>query len=394
MSASPASRDCSDHRIATRTRFVLPVLAAMSAVLVSAEFVVVGLLPVLARDLNVPLQTAGLLVSAFALSAAVAGPILMLLGARWPPRAILTVGLLGFATATLVPVLAPSFDAMLVARIGQGAGLTLLISLASAMAASTARDGEAGRAVGQVTLGAVVGSVAAVPAGASLAELLGWRAVLAGLALLALVAAAAIFLVTPLGSSARTIRQSRPASLLRRPQFLAHLLLSGLLFTGMFTAYSYIAVVLEQAWSLSPRQVALALFFFGAMGLVGNGFAAAVVDRGPTLLTAVVALCVSAAIAAVSTTSAPGAAGLFLLALWGAGHTAAFVACQVRVMQAAYDAPALGASLNIAVCNIGIAAGGSLGGWLLASFGATALGWSAAAVGLGALAVSLPLRSP
>jgi predicted MFS family arabinose efflux permease len=77
-----------------------------------------------------------------------------------------------------------------------------------------------------------------------------------------------------------------------------------------------------------------------------------------------------------------------LLAIWGAAHGAAFVLCQVRVMRAGASAPAFALSLNIAVCNLGIALGAIVGGWVVASYGVTAIGYGGAVFALCALAVA------
>jgi MFS transporter, DHA1 family, inner membrane transport protein len=78
-----------------------------------------------------------------------------------------------------------------------------------------------------------------------------------------------------------------------------------------------------------------------------------------------------------------------LLALWGAAHTGAFLLCQVRVMLAAPGAPAFASSLNIAACNVGIAAGAEAGGWIVDQHGIGAIGFGAAVLAAVALAIAV-----
>lgn len=370
-----------------RRNLAIPALAFASGVVVTVEFIVVALLPLLAHALAVSLEQAGWLISAFALAAALIGPFATLLVARWQPRLVLTLSLLLFGVSSLVAALVPNFETMLVARLVQGAILTPFISVASAAAASMAGNNAAGQAIARVNLGVVVGSVLAVPAGVALADLFGWRVLFGGLGLFALVGAG--FTLKTVPQIAATLPASLPeqAEIVRDVRFLTHLLLSTLLFAAMFASYSYIAAFLEDLAGWSGSGLALALVGFGLAGIAGNWIASRVVDREPTVLTVLVTLILVLATAALSLAGGSVGPTVVLLAIWGAAHTAAFVACQVRVMFAAPDAQAFAASLNISVCNIGIAAGTLLGGWVIARFGIAMIGLGTTAVGFIALLV-------
>ncbi len=271
----------------------------------------------------------------------------------------------------------------------QGALLTPIISLASATAAARAGEHQAGRAIGQVNMGAVLGIVVAVPAGVALADQLGWRAVFAGLGGLAIVAAAAVLGVLARGSDRAP--PAGPAAGLASRDFVLHLVLSGLLFGAMFAAYSYIAAYLETAHGFTTRAVALILLGFGGAGILGNWLAARAVDRGPLRVTLVVALTLVLVGAILPATAMAPPVLFAVLGIWGAAHMAAFVACQVRVMFAGRSAPAFAASLNIAVCNLGIALGTLLGGWITAEAGVAAIGMGMAALGVLACLVGTTL---
>lgn len=395
MTTVPAAAGDPARRTATRGAQAVPTLAFAAGVVVTSEFIVIGQLPALAADLRVSLEASGWLVSAFALSAALIGPLVTLAAPGRQPRRVLWLSLLVFGAAGLVPAIFPTYELMLIARVVQGALLTLFISTASAAVAGWASEGRAGRAVGHVNIGTVIGAAAAAPAGITLTGLIGWPATFMGLSVLAALAAGAVLRLAPATTPGPPPPPQRQAELLRQPRFLGHLLLSGLLFTAMFAAYSYITAFLESVWGLSANNVALALLGFGLAGVAGNWAASAVVDRNPTQLTAVVTAALVAATSALAWTQAGSAAGLLVLAAWGAAHTAAFVACQVRVMLAAPTARAFAAALNIAVCNAGIAAGATLGGWIISRAGITSIALGTAGAGLLALALCrlLPVRT-
>lgn len=370
---------------------LVPALAFATGIIVTLEFIVIGLLPLLAADLAVSLERAGWLVAAFALSAGIIGPVLTLLSARWPPRHVLVPSLMILAVSSVVAALSPGFSLLLGMRVVQGAMLTLFISVASATAAAMADDGRAGRAIGQVNLGMVVATALVLPAGVALAESLGWRILFAGLGLLALLTSSVIWWLMPPSLAGQASASWRQARILRRPPFILHLALSTLLFTAMFVAYSYIAAFFEQVMGWSGRGIALGLLGFGLAGVAGNWVASRWVDRVPTLLTVAVTLILMLAMAGLSVLGRHLWLGAVLLGVWGGAHTAAFVACQVRVMFAGVDAPSFAASLNIAACNLGIAAGAVLGGWWIARFGVESVGWSAVAMGIVTLLVAVLL---
>ena len=366
-------------------------VAFATAVVVTTEFIVVGLLPEMARDLEISVVEAGRFVSWFALASALLGPPLTIVASRAEPRRVVAAGLWAFALGNLAAALAPSYGLILAVRIVQGAVLPALVSVGSVAIAKLAGPGQEGRAVALVYLGVVVALVLAVPAGVVLAEGGGWRTSFLCLALLAAIAAMILGAAFPRLASAAPASIAAQARITRRPTVQAHLALSALLFAAMFAAYSYLAAFLETVAGFDGRQIAAALMGFGIAGVLGNWIAGRVVDRGPTAASAGVAALLMLAMVAISLAGGRLVLLLPLLAVWGAAHTAAFLLCQVRVMLAAPVAPAFASSLNIAACNVGIAAGAEAGGWVVGQHGIGAIGYGGGALAALALAVALAM---
>ena len=116
-------------------------LAFATAVVVTTEFIVVGLLPEMARDLDVSVAEAGRFVSWFALSSALLGPPLTIVASRMEPRRVVAAGLWAFALGNLAATLLPSYAPVLAVRIVQGAALPVLVSVGSAAIATLAGPG-------------------------------------------------------------------------------------------------------------------------------------------------------------------------------------------------------------------------------------------------------------
>lgn len=389
-----------------------------TATVVSMQFMVVGLVPEFVEHLGIPLQRAAWLVSVFGLSAGIIGPFVTIGFSRGRPGRVLPLILALFGLSGLIAVLWPSYPMLIVVRLCQGALLTPFLSIAAATAAALAQQGLAGRSIGRVILGTVIGSVLAVPAALALAHSHGWQTVFAVLSMSTFIAAICVEAAVPRSftfpaqhpGEARTTKvpeASRASEVWRVPEvsgasrarvspaftalwnaaFVAHLMLSALIFTAMFSTYTYIATFLTEVLRMPPNLSAVALLEFGLAGIAGNWAASQVVDRQPLIVTMVVVGVLVMATALLPAAAQHWVLTALILALWGAAHNAAFVACLVRVMFAAGETPALGGALNISVANVGMAAGAMWGGKVVAYFGVRWVGLGTATVGILALVV-------
>lgn len=352
-----------------------------AAVVVAAEFVVIGLIPAMIADFGLSPIQAGSLVTVFALASALLGPPLVAATARLPSAPLLAAALLPFA-ANLLLLAAPGFALALVLRVLQGAALPLFMSRAGVLLGAGRGTGPG---IALLYIGVTIGGTLAPPAGSLLAAQFGWQVPMAAVGALALVGVIACLARVPGGQAAQS---AAPWRLLTRPALRRQLLLSTLAFAAMFTGFSYIGLLLHRA-GFDDGRVALALLAFGAAGLGGNWLAGRL---APHALAGTAGSALLAAGAALAIAAGPGpyAAALALLA-WGAAHAAGFVFCQVRVMDAAPDAAGFAGSLNIAAANIGIAIGSLIGGKAIA-FGGVA-GAGAAACMLALLAAGIAAAS-
>jgi predicted MFS family arabinose efflux permease len=333
------------------TRITAALLMFGAAVVVAAEFVVIGLIPAMTMELRLSPVQAGSLITVFALASALLGPILVAATARLPTSPVLAAALLPFA-ANLLLLAIPSFPLAIALRVLQGATLPLFMSLAGALLGASRGTGSG---IALLYVGVTIGGTLAPPAGNFMAAHLGWQAPMAAAGALALAAVAGCLTISGTG----TDRADAPWRLLGRSALRRHLLLSTLAFAAMFTGFSYVGLLLRQA-GFGEGGVTLALLAFGIAGLGGNWLAGKLASYAlaTTVASALIATTMALAIAAGM---GPVVAGVAVL-LWGAAHAAGFVFCQVRVMDAAPDAPGFAGSLNISAANLGIALGSLVGG--------------------------------
>jgi len=129
----------------------------------------------LAEAFSVPISDVGLLVTAYAGTAVIAGPVLALLTSRMPLRKLTITALALYGMGTALAVFAPSYGVLMAARIVTGAVHTAVLVAFILTALRLAREGEQGRTVGRITFGLGVATVIGVPIGNVLSELLGWQ---------------------------------------------------------------------------------------------------------------------------------------------------------------------------------------------------------------------------
>ncbi|MCE5981804.1 MFS transporter [Pseudomonas sp. LF19] len=376
---------------------LLPILllAAAGFTVLTTEFVIVGLLPGIARDLEVSVSQAGLLVTLFAFTVACFGPFLTAWAARFERKRLFVGILLVFAASNALAAMADNLYVMGVARLIPALGLPVFWALASETAVDIVGPAYAGRAISKISFGVVCATVFGIPVGTLIGDALGWRAAFAVLALLALAKALLLYVYLP-----RTPRHNQATSLLgqfgilRSRLLQGHVLLSVLVFSGMFTAYTYLADMLERLAGFDGALVGWCLMGFGAVGLIGNSLGGRAVDRHP--LKASAAFCalmmvgMIAVVPAIHTVYGLGLA----LAIWGMTQAALFLVSHVRLIKAAPQAPAFAASLNIAGANLGIGLGAVIGGRVIDTLGLANLGYAAAIlIGLSVL-LALGLTSP
>ncbi|WZB61179.1 MFS transporter [Achromobacter xylosoxidans] len=375
---------------ATASGPAIIILALAAFVIVSTEFLIVGLIPALARDFGVSVPQAGQLVALFAFTVMLAGPPLTAALAHVERKRLFVAILLVFAGANALAALAPNLWVLALARFIPALALPVFWGTASEAAARMAGPLRAGQAVSRVYLGISAALLFGIPIGTLAARHRLARQLL-GLAALSLLLAALMARHMPaLSQSARTPLRDQ-ARILKDPLLLAHIGLSVAVFTAMFTAYTYLADILERLAGVAPAQVGWWLMGFGAVGLIGNALGGKAVDRHPLRATLAFTLLLGLGTLASMPLAASLGGLLPALAAWSIANTALYPICQVRVMQAAPQAQALAGTLNVSAANAGIALGAALGGLAIPRWGLDSVGCAAAAVALLAALMIAPI---
>ena len=212
------------------------ILATAAFILVTTEFLIVGLLPAMARDLSISISQAGLLVTLFAFTVMLFGPLLTAWVAHIERKRLFVIILLVFAGSNALAAVAPNQWVLALARFIPALALPVFWGTASETAGQLAGPERAGRAVSSVYLGISAAMLFGIPLGTLAAEAIGWRGAFWLLAAMSLLIAVMLQWAMPAVRSQQRLRLSEQLRILRDPVFVANVALSVLVFTAMFTA--------------------------------------------------------------------------------------------------------------------------------------------------------------
>lgn len=360
---------------------LLPLAVATFAVGTDA-FVIAGLLPAIASDLDVSVAAAGQLVTVFALTLAVAAPVLSWLLSSCDRRKALQIALAVFVVGNIATALSPNYPIMMSARVLTALGAATITASASSAAVAIAPEERRGRAMALVIGGLTLSTALGMPLG-NLIGSVDWRLTLWAVAVLGVLAAIGISVWLPRVSLPAVSLTARLAPL-RQVKVLTILVATALVMGGHYTVYTYIGAITAGATTGSfPHALTLILFAWGLGVLAGNFVAGFWADKRSGLGVAVAALGGGAVLLAISPLTVGHLVLLIVWAVvWGATDGMASVVQQHRLVTIAPASAPLLFGLNSSAIYVGVAMGAVLGGVSQAWFAITLLGIPAAVMAL------------
>lgn len=372
----------------------IPLIAlALSAFAIgTTEFVIMGLLPDVARDLAVSIPSAGLLVTGYALGVAAGAPLLAVVTSRLPRKKALALLMGVFIVGNAMCAAAGDYRMLMIARVVTSFAHGSFFGIGAVVAASLVPREKQASAIALMFTGLTLANVLGVPFGTFVGQRFGWRASFWIVAALGVLAFAGIAALVPNRHDASPAGLAREVRVLKEPQVWLALAMTVLGFGAVFVVFTYIAPILEEVSRFSPRAVTLVLMLFGAGLTLGNVVGGRLADRAlmPSLMSILVALALALVMAVFAGTSHAAVPAAVTVFLWGIAAFATVPPLQMRVVEKASHAPHLASTLNIGAFNVGNAGGAWLGGLALThGLKLDTLPWVAVAVTLAALAVTV-----
>ncbi|MFG2720888.1 Cmx/CmrA family chloramphenicol efflux MFS transporter [Streptomyces sp. NPDC048416] len=388
MSAQTEAHEATPQKAGNRLPFAVYLLAFSLFAMGSAEFLLAGVLPDIADDLDISLSSAGALISAFAIGVVIGGPPLAVLTLRWPRRTTLVVSQVLFAVFVAVGLVTSSLTVLIVTRFLCGLAYAGFWAVAAVTAIGLVTPDRTARASGVVVSGLSIAMVAGGPAGALLSHFTGWRGGFWAVVALTVLGAISTAAVVPVTKAVQEPSVSRELRTMRKPQLWVVYAATLLSTAAYMISYNYMAAFLTDVTGVDSVWVPaiLVLFGIGAFGglSVGGRIAdgrphhALLIGAGGILVTSVLlAVLAHYVIAVVVLVLLLGVAGFVLNpAIYG------------RVFTVASDAPTLAGATAVSMFQLGISLVPVLAGIAIgAGAGLDSIPW----LGAGIAALTIPV---
>ena len=228
------------------------------------EFVIMGLLLEVSRELKVAIAVAGLLISGYAIGVAIGAPVLTALTGRWPRKHVLVWLMVIFVIGNAACALAPSYGWLMAARVLTALTHGTFFGVGAVVAAELVPGNKRASAVSVMFTGLTVATVVGVPAGTWLGQHYGWRATFWAVSLVGLAALLVLAALVPQDRTKPEASDWRAdlRAIARRPVLLG-LLTTMLGYAGVFAVFTYIAPLLTEVSGFERSAVSPVLLVFG-----------------------------------------------------------------------------------------------------------------------------------
>lgn len=334
-------------------------------------YVIAGLLPAIAHDLQVSQASAGQLVSVFALTSAIGAALLGAATSGWERRRTIVSSLSVFVAGNVVVGVAPDYPIALAGRVIAALGASLLSAAITSYVIHLVPERHRGKALSFVLGGWMAATALGVPVGLLLGQS-SWRFPLFLVAAVGTVALSGIVIKLPRlrlpGSS--LAERLRP---LRRPTIAAGLLVSTGILCASYTCFTYAVLILDPAHPFGWVIIVI-MFGYGLASMLGNAVTGRLADRFTpvrVLTVIVIGLVLNSIFGAVSLALNSLTVTAALVLVWffvaGIGNGGAAVPQQARLAAMAPNSAAIVMALNSSAIALGTALGGSTGGLALAA---------------------------
>ncbi|AXI79791.1 Cmx/CmrA family chloramphenicol efflux MFS transporter [Peterkaempfera bronchialis] len=364
----------------------------------TSEFMLAGLLPDIASDLDVTVGTAGTLTSAFAMGMIVGAPLMAVLARNWPARSSLLGFVLVFLASHAMGAATSNFPVLFATRVVAALANAGFLAVAMTTAAALVLPDKRGRALAVLLSGTTVATIAGVPGGAVLGTLLGWRATFWAVAALCLPAAIGVLTGIPARpveadeSEGPTLRAE--LAQLKSPRLLLVMLLGASVNAATFASFTFLAPVVTDTAGLGELWVSVALVLFGVGSFVGVTAAGRLSDQRPGLVLAVGGPLLLIGWLALALLADKPVALLALVFAQGALSFALGSTLITRVLYEAAGAPTMAGSYATAALNVGAALGPLIAATTLRStVGDLGPLWTSGLLVTVALLIAFPLRT-
>jgi DHA1 family arabinose polymer transporter-like MFS transporter len=357
------------------------------------EFVIMGILPDIAKSLQITIPEAGHLVSAYALGVVVGAPLLIGFTGSKPPKTILLLLMCLFTVFNTISAFAPSYHMLLLSRFFSGLPHGAFFGVGAVVAGRLADSGKEARSVSLMFAGLTIANLIGVPLGTFIGHHISWRITFMIVGAIGLLTTTSIKIWMPSLSVTNTKGLMSELKFFTRLDAWLIVLVIAVGTGGFFCWYSYIAPLLTEVAGFSEDSIMYILVLAGLGMVVGNFIGGRLADRfSPLYTSAALLLAMALSLTLLYFVSHNQILTLISTFITGAIAFAMLSPLQMLMINTAKGAEMLAASVSQASFNIGNALGAYLGGLpIAAGLGYNSPEWVGAGLALGGVLISFVL---
>ncbi|EJJ8300597.1 sugar transporter [Salmonella enterica] len=366
MTINPVSRKVAWLRVVT--------LAIAAFIFNTTEFVPVGLLSDIAESFHMQTAQVGIMLTIYAWVVAVMSLPFMLLTSQMERRKLLICLFVLFIASHVLSFLAWNFTVLVISRIGIAFAHAIFWSITASLAIRLAPAGKRAQALSLIATGTALAMVLGLPIGRVVGQYFGWRTTFFAIGMGALITLLCLIKLLPKLPSEHSGSLKSLPLLFRRPALMSLYVLTVVVVTAHYTAYSYIEPFVQNVAGLSANFATVLLLILGGAGIIGSLVYGKLGNRhASSLVSIAIALLVICLLLLLP--AANSEAHLAILSIfWGIAIMVIGLGMQVKVLALAPDATDVAMALFSGIFNIGIGAGALVGNQV-------SLHWSMSAIG-------------
>ncbi|MGW6677407.1 MFS transporter [Bacillus altitudinis] len=373
-----------------KNKTVVYLLALAAFLIGTIEYIITGIIQMVAHDLHVTTSTAGLLVTSLALSAAIGAPIVIALTINMDRRKILTWTLIIFILSNFITSISHSFEMVMITRILQGISGGTAIVVAMAVATRLVEREKRGTAIGIILMGLSSSLVLGVPIGTFLSSMIGWKALFAAIGVITLIPLIVVYRRIPSMKEQEPVTLRMQLSILKDKRILLAVAVTLFYVGGYSTLFTYLTPFLQASANLSITEISGILLLAGICSFLGSSLGGMAADKkGPifTIFSGIILQIMMLMLLAFVTGNLVVMVAVIMI--WMIATWSTSPAQQLYLVTLVPKSPDIALSVNTSFIQFGFALGSGLGGIVLSRTSILHLSWISAGTVLLALLMTI-----
>ncbi len=373
-----------------KNKTVVYLLALAAFLIGTIEYIITGIIQMVAHDLHVTTSTAGLLVTSLALSAAIGAPIVIALTINMDRRKILTWTLIIFILSNFITSISHSFEMVMITRVLQGISGGTAIVVAMAVATRLVEREKRGTAIGIILMGLSSSLVLGVPIGTFLSSMIGWKALFAAIGVITLIPLIVVYRRIPSMKEQEPVTLRMQLSILKDKRILLAVAVTLFYVGGYSTLFTYLTPFLQQSANLSITEISGILLLAGICSFLGSSLGGMAADKkGPifTIFSGIILQIMMLMLLAFVTGNLVVMVAVIMI--WMIATWSTSPAQQLYLVTLVPKSPDIALSVNTSFIQFGFALGSGLGGIVLSRTSILHLSWISAGTVLLALLMTI-----